>query len=569
MSKTHTEKKATTPQELDQEIRRLQVEKSLLLQDLFYSKSPDDIIKAQLYMSDNTEKPNPKAYFFAPDFAFQSGKAYKDLNNQVPDSILRKVSYVHVINSIIQTKINQVMDFMHFTTDEQREGYTIRKKISRFADRKKEKELSNSDKKTIEGIVDFLENGGDNAKWDIHDDLHGFITKVLRDSFTFNRLAFELERNKKQELLRFIAIDAQTIRLLETIDPYYTASNPQTQFAEKEYQGKKYLPRYCQIWNGQIVQNPITKEQVIWYPWEMGFEMRNKSTDIWRNGYGTSEIEILTQIITWILNGLQYNGNFFTNGSNSTSLINIKNGDGAGQQVLNQLRQMWTNSIAGVGNSHRTPVVEGLDLEILDLKKGTNKDMEFQLWNEFLIVLACSVFTIDPSELGFNFKTQAQIFGQDGQHERLQHSKEKGLKPILVFLQKVINKYIVSEITDDFEFAFTGVDIEDEGDYLDNDIKKVQNGGMSMEDFFEKYSNREFDPEKDTILNAVYLQMKQMNQYGSPESNQAVDQMNEENGDQGAEAGAQNPFEQYDTEKADDPIWSSTKDWLKQNNLIK
>ena len=40
---------------------------------------------------------------------------------------------------------------------------------------------------------------------------------------------------------------------------------------------------------------------------------------------------------------------------------------------------------------------------------------------------------MDPTELGFQFKDQAQIFGQDGQKQRLQHSREKGLKPLLIF----------------------------------------------------------------------------------------------------------------------------------------
>ena len=464
------------PNLIDQEIRKLQIEKSLLLNSMLYSNSPDQIFKAQSYIGNNSEqKSNPKAYFFAPDYAFRSGKEYKDLNSSVPDNILRKISYIHVIDSIINTKINQILDYLKFTTDEQKEGYTIRKKLSRFSDRAREKELTDQEKETIEGIVDFLEDGGINAKWDIHDDLGGFISKILRDTFTFNRVAFELERNKKNDLIRYIALDAQTIRLLETIDPFFSTSSHAGSMIEKNYEGQTYLPRYCQIWNGQIVENPVTKEQVIWYPWELAFEMRNATTDIWRNGYPVSEIEVLSSVITWLLNGLQYNGNFFSQGSNPKGLLNIKNGDGGGQQILNQLRQMWSSSIAGVNNAHRMPVVEGLELEWINMQQ-TNKDMEFQLWNEFLIIMTCSVFTIDPSELGFQFRTQSQIFGQDGQKERLAHSKEKGLKPLLVFLQKIINKYIVSELSDKYEFTFTGVDVEDDAKVIDNGIKLVNSG---------------------------------------------------------------------------------------------
>jgi hypothetical protein len=561
--------KLNSPQELDTEIKRLQIEKSLLLNNMFYSNSPEDIMKAQAYAGSHSEqKSAPKAYFFAPDYAFHSGKEYKDLNQSVPDNILRKISYIHIIDSIINTKINQVMEFMKFTTEDQREGYTIQKKISRFEDRKKQKDLSESDKKMADGIVDFLEDGGMNAKWDIHDDLRGFVGKVLRDTFTFNRVAFELERNMKNELIRYIALDAQTIRLLETIDPFFVAQNYAGKMPQKEYEGKSYYPRYCQIWNGQIVENPITKEQITWYPWQLAFEMRNPSTDIWRNGYPASEIEVLSNIITGLLNGLQYNLNFFSQGSNPKGLLNVKNGDGGGQQILNQLRQMWSSSIAGVNNAHRMPVVEGLELEWIDMQHS-NKDMEFQLWNEFLIVLTCSVFTIDPSELGFQFKSQASPFGQDGQKERLDHSKDKGLKPILVFLQKIINKYIVSELSEDYEFKFCGIDIEDETQFIDNDVKKINGGFVSLEDMFEKYSSRKLT-DKDTILNPIYSQQKQMEQqtamYGGGQSNEAVDQQTGEPG-----AGQPNPFDEYDKQKSDesDPIWGATKRWLKEQELIK
>lgn len=75
--------------------------------------------------------------------------------------------------------------------------------------------------------------------------------------------------------------------------------------------------------------------------------------------------------------------------------------------------------------------------------------MEFNDWLKFLLIITCSVYRIDPTELGFQFKDQAQIFGQDGQRERLNHSRDKGLKPLLIFLQNIINHYLIDEIDSD------------------------------------------------------------------------------------------------------------------------
>ena len=359
------------------------------------------------------------------------------------------------------------------------------------------------------------------------------------------------------ELLRYFSIDPQTVRLLETIDPHFESRNTQYNFVKK----KGYLPRYCQVWGGRIAENPTTKEQIIWYPWELGYEIRKNSTDIWTNGYPVGEIEILTNIITWILNGLQYNGNFFSQGSNPKGLLNVKNGDGGGQQIMNQLRQLWTQSLVGVQGAHKTPVVEGLDLEWIDLHHS-NKDMEFQLWNEFLIVLTCGVMTIDPSELGFNFKQQSQMFGQQGQKERLSHSFNKGLKPLLIWLQKLINKHFVSELNDGYEFVFCGVDLEDETQQIDNDKKKLDMGAVSQEDIFEKYSHRKFDPQKDTILNSVYQQAQQAKMYGGQDMNEQVDQMTGE-----PDEGIQNPFDEYEKSE-NDPIMKSVNSWMKDRGFI-
>jgi hypothetical protein len=549
---------------VDEQIAALQIKKSLDLQKGLSSNDPYEILKAQSYLEGiRKTKTDPKAYFFPMDYSYQTGKPYKEINNNVPDHILRRVSYIHIVDLIIQTKINQVSEYLKFSDDEQKEGFTIRKKLSRFEDRSKKKRTKDEEKE-IERLVDFFENGGYNEKWDLSDDLLTFTSKILRDSFTFNRCTFELERNMMNELIRPVPVDAQTIRLLETIDPYYEIKHPQARYSKKKFgdSKKEYLPRFCQIWDGQICLKPGTNEQIVWYPWELAYETRRKSTDIWRNGYPIGEIEVLTNIITWILNGLTYNGNFFSQGSNPKGILNLKQ-EGGGQEIMNQLRQMWTQSISGVHNAHKMPVVEGMDMEFIDLRGGTNKDMEFQMWNEFLIVLTCAVFQIDPSELGFHFKTQSDSFGTKGEQQRLDHSKDKGLKPILVFLQKLFNKYLTSELNDEYEFVFTGVDIEDETNYIENDVKKSQNGWVSMEDMFEKYSNRKFNPKKDTILNQVYQSAQQAQQFGNPEMNEMVD---EETGE--PDEGVQNPFDEFSKSQESSPIWSETTNWLKEKGFI-
>ena len=141
--------------------------------------------------------------------------------------------------------------------------------------------------------------------------------------------------------------------------------------------------------------------------------------------------------------------------------------------------------------------------------------------------------------MGFKFRQQTQLFGESGQKERLEHSKDKGLKPLLKVIQKNIDKFIVSEVNPNYQFVFTGIDLEDETLKLDNDIKKVTSGFVAMQDKFKEYTGRELDEEKDIILNPIYNQRQMQEQYGGQQMNQMVDR---ENG--GEEVGVKNPMKE-------------------------
>lgn len=914
------------------------------LQSSMMSRDVEDVMKANLYLGSKTsDNGKLQSVFFDPQVWNDSGRDYLAQRGILPFSTLRRMGGIYLVRAIVNTRIEQIQNFLHFSDDEQKEGYTIRKKRGLFDPG--DLSLSSKDKKKVEKIVEFLERGGNTDKWDNYDTLPDFIRKISFDSLTLDQLAFETTRNRMWELDRFKAVDASLVRFLGAVDP-----RNRQEF--EKYRFKGYLPRYCMVWDNQILKNPVTGESIVYYPWELGFGVRNKSTDVYRNGYGVSELETLNEIVTWFLWSLQSNGNSFKNGVFPKGLLNIK-GENVSQTTLNEFRQMWYQMMAGPQNAGRIPVLAQSQVEWIDLQKclhpdsevitedgkktldsilgekesvvskiwdgegfeeckiyrtqekricsltlsnrmtlktssehkflvlrdskptwverknivlgdyvlvnknviekkrtltfkgkevewdlfellgwmigdgwisvnekgkrtitlfyhpikedqiieehlaickkyginaylkvrhyskeyielekekagfksmigyekrvhicdytfhqwlfnelgitpscegktvpsilfsansewrraflrgwfsadgccsmspnyksryisltcsynflmsdakllllsegikctgykakrkvgklgnvtqdnvliikdkelfmerigflhdykidnyyaqpkersyytmkespkdlvkslatsirlynrslpkeqqlskkhihdvqnigkgyqiaslekvkyyanmvgyklpefvnnysfcevveleesdetvrmvdvemfndkhqfvangmvvhNCNKDMEYNLWNQFLIVLICSVYRIDPSELGFQFKESAQMFGQDGQRQRLKHSREKGLKPMLSFLQEIITRYLVSELDESFEFVFTGVDLEDEALKVEIDKKKLEAGMISLEDAFEAYSGRPFNPEKDTILNSVWMNYK-------------------------------------------------------------
>nr|DAG00361.1 MAG TPA: Portal protein [Siphoviridae sp. ct3r22] len=514
------------------------------------SNNPEEIMKANLYLGEIT--PNSgriQSVFFDPNDLSGNGKGFKDSKGILSFEVLRRMGDIHIIRSIVNTRIEQIQNFLHFSEDDQKEGFTIRKKTSLFKEEKKE--ISSVEKKKIEEIVEFLMNSGFNEKWDNIDDFQTFVRKIAFDSLTLDQLAFEVVRDKGWNIKKYRAVDASLIRFLDSVDP------KQRERLE-DYRFKGYLPRFCMTWDEQILINPTTKEPILYYPWELGFGIRNKSSDIRKNGYGTSELEILVELITGVLWSIQYNMNNFSIGSTPKGFINVKNAN-ISDSNLNEFRQAWSQMMTGVRNAKRTPVINGIDLEWIDLDKS-NREMEYQEWAQFLVIMVCSVYRIDPSELGFSFKNQAQLFGQDGQKARLQHSREKGLKPILIFLENIITKYIVSEIDEDYEFVFTGIEVEDEETQVNLDKTKLESGMVSMQDIFKKYSGREFDPENDIILNQVYQQAQSSKQQQEMFGSSVPGEMNEEGVSQDE---SENPFDKY--KSIDNPIMTAAFDYIGKN----
>ena len=179
-------------------------------------------------------------------------------------------------------------------------------------------------------------------------------------------------------------------------------------------------------------------------------------------------------------------------------------------------------------------------MDWIDLQKN-NRDMEYSAWTEYLIKLACAIYNIDPIEIGWDIARGDRAGGlnEGNQADRLQHSKDKGLYPLLKFIQRKINKYIVEQINPDFEFVFMGLNGMTISEELDLDIKKISNF-QTLNEIREKYGLKPID-DGDVVLNSVYMQGK------NASAMQAGGMMGGMPG-MGAEGAEENPFDAYEGE---------------------
>lgn len=537
--------------------KKLMFKRDSIIEKAARSDNPDDLIAAANAV-EKIKKASETANksFLIDPLDFNANLGYKDKSFSLTYTTLKRMATTPVINAIIKTRKNQIADFAEPQSDRYSTGFIVRRKIQAGGD----VNMSEKDKKIANAITDFILNCGSESSW-TNDDFDTFIRKIVEDSLIYDQMTFECVHNRRGKLERFLATDASTYRFAQSAfsddynNPYFARNERIGGWVNNSFEKPKlingYYPQYVQIY-----QNAVVNE---FYPWELCFAVRNPTTSIMSNGYGVSELEQLINVVTSMLWGDEYNRRFFSQGSAPKGLLRVKGG--MNETALQQFKQQWQAMISGVMQSWRTPVVDA-DIDWIDLQKN-NRDMEYSSWMEYLIKLACAIYSIDPSEIGWDISRSAGNGGlfEKSEAERIQNSKDKGLYPILKFIQRKINKYIVDQINPDFEFVFMGLNgmtIEQE---LDMDIKKLGNF-MTFNEIREKWNLEKIDNDSAELIgNSIYYQaenaakqqemQQQMQQqqgggYGDEDDDYGYDDEDEgddENGEGNDEE--ENPFEAY------------------------
>ena len=490
--------------------QRLQIKKGILLDKALHSSNPSDILKANSILVQNVDQKvevDRKSFLIDP-YQFNNFLGYKDKPYSLSYNMLKKISYqVPIVRGIIGTRIDQVTAYCEPQKDKYSIGFVVRLKKAHF-NNNTEAKISKEQAQKIEEITEFILNCGTDSNSFANDDFDTFVRKIMNDSLTYDQMVFEVTRNRKGKPDAFYAVDAATIRVADSFDDDKMGSKLEREVlwasqadGTSKARVKGYMPSYCQIKDSVPVAD--------FYPWEMMFGVRNPQSNIYSNGYGVSEIEILTNTITSMLWSDEYNRKFFSQGSAPKGLLKIKSGTALGSDTLSQFRQQWQSMMSGVQNSWKTPILEG-DVDWVDLQKSNN-DMEFAKWQEYLIKLTTCIFRIDPAEINFPLSGGSEAPMFEGNNEaRMKHSKDKGLYPLLKFLQRKINKFIVSQLDPRFEFVFEGLDVDNPKDELEADVKMMSNF-MTIDEVRVRRGLKPLGEEKggNVIANSVWMQKQQ------------------------------------------------------------
>ena len=425
-----------------------------------------EVRKAWKQLPNVDPKRGAKSWFHDP-LSLQYSLGYKDRRFSLTyDTLKRIATQLSVIAAIINTRSAQVAAFSQPYRWTKSLGYVIRHKDPEHSTTAAEVAFI----KEMEAFVLQCGRSEPNpfARFP-RDDFETFLRKIVRDTLTYDQVTFEVVPDRIGLPYEFLAVDAATIRIAS--DDRYVGVN--TSYHQRNgfvpsmpmrfanlYEGHEYgNPQlvagqqpvsYVQIINGQI-ENVYSRR-------ELAFGVRNPRTDIYVQQYGYGELEQLITIVTSHLWAEDYNRKFFSQGSTPKGLLNLK-GDNYTAEMLEGFRRQWLAQAAGVENSWRTPIFQSEGIEWIDLGKS-NAEMEFGKWIEYLIKVSCGVYLIDPAEINFDLhggQSQKPLF-ESSQEWKLKASRDRGLKPLLKFIAKLINRHIIDPIDDHFTLEFVGLD---------------------------------------------------------------------------------------------------------------
>ena len=390
---------------------------------------------------------------------------YKFKLTRISNKTLKEVSIRDwLVSSIIQCRCDTLLRFSRPEHRRFEMGFRILKKDG-------ETHYTDEEKNEIAAIEDFIYNCG-RKEGTPHDDKRNFgefLKVTARDALTFGHVAIEKVKTRAGGLHRFRPLPAESMYLInkalskEQVDSNamrsYQLAKPKSNNDPKAEQvvnevENKYA-KYTQVsYDNKPLAN-FGDEDCIWKL----FNPQNFADSM---GYCYSPLELAIINITNHLNVENYNANFFTHGYAARGVLHLKGT--VTQANLANFRRTFYNSITGHQNAWRTPIVAGLD-EVQWVPMSANaREMEYLNYNNHLMRILCAQFQIDPMELGLDYLISAtgRAPMQQGNNEyKIIYSRERGLVPILMFIEDIVNNDILPAIDKaipaKYKFVFTGM----------------------------------------------------------------------------------------------------------------
>lgn len=386
-------------------------------------------------------------------------------------------------------------------------------------DRKAREKLEKMYKKDMVKAQKYLLNCGldenrpyESRKWNLDTALRAMV----RDSLTYDRYAVEIVPTNEGKPHHWFPVDGSTIkfasnRLKDYKEVAENFNSLDILYPERKAEGmekQKVLDLKPELLDKdayQYVQVIRGKIERAYTPDELKIGIRNYTTDIYNNGYGVSELELVVSLVTGHLNAEFYNQSYFTQGFSAKGLLHIK--AAINRRKLETVRQQWQHMLRGARNSFQTPIFAGMEeVEWIPLTQN-HQDIGFEGWMRYLIKMICAIYQIDPQEIGIGLKEEGGSGGLSGDNtkEKLRQSRDKGLFPLLRHLENFINENILKDFDDRFCIKFTGADEETEAETIER-LERTSKFALTVNEVRKEMGLPPLPGMDEVILSPDYLQ---------------------------------------------------------------
>lgn len=390
---------------------------------------------------------------------------FKHKLTRISNKTLKEVSVRDwLVSAIMQCRVDTLLRFSRPEHRKLEMGFRVVKKDHSA-------HYTDEERTEIAAIEDFIYNCGRKENTPGDDKmLFGEFLKLLgRDALTYGHVAVEKVKTRGGGLHRFRPMPAESVYLIN--------KNLSRKQAEQDAQqmGKLLKPKSD---NDPKTEQEVNKADNDYLKYvqvsydnrplatfgdeDMIFKLFNPQNFADSQGYCYSPLELAIINVTNHLNVENYNANFFTHGYAARGVLHLKGT--VTQQQLANFRRSFYNTISGTQHSWRTPIVAGLD-EVQWVPMSANaREMEYINFNNHLMRILCAQFQIDPMELGLDYLisgTGRAPMQQANNEYKIVYSRERGLVPMLMFFEDLINCDIIPAIDKDlghkYKFVFTGM----------------------------------------------------------------------------------------------------------------
>jgi len=275
-----------------------------------------------------------------------------------------------------------------------------------------------------------------------HDSFRKLIEEVLEDVLVLDAGCIELVRSLRGQITELYPVDGATIKVNA-------------------------------LWDGSDEE----EVRYYWYPdWQERARLKNRDMVYMMSNprtysvLGLSPLETLKLAIDAELSGNEYNRRQVLNAA-PDGIFDL--GEGAKKEDVDKFSSYWSTEVAGKGALAFIGNTKGAKFIPF---RGSNRDMQFLEWQNYLTRKIAAVFGLAPQDLNLTADVnRSTAESQD------QHTEDRGLRPLLQNVQEYLTREIVWDDgfggpANNLAFRFTALNLKESKGKAD--INKLALAGM-------------------------------------------------------------------------------------------